>query len=65
MLPGVKARLAVEAGSSLGWHRWVGADGALITLDRFGASGPAEELLVEFGLTVENVLEKSHKLLAG
>ena len=65
MLPGVKARLAVEAGSSLGWHRWVGADGALITLDRFGASGPAEELLVEFGFTVENVLEKSHKLLAG
>ena len=65
MLPEVKARLAVEAGSSLGWHRWVGADGALITLDRFGASGPGEELFVEFGFTVENVLEKSRKLLAG
>jgi len=65
MLPGVNARLAVEAGSSLGWHRWVGADGALITLDRFGASGPGEELFVEFGFTVENVLEKSRKLLAG
>ncbi|NLE84742.1 MAG: transketolase [Chloroflexi bacterium] len=65
MLPGVKARLAVEAGSSLGWHRWVGADGALITMDRFGASAPAEELLVEFGFTVENVLEKSRQLLAG
>ncbi|NLB71125.1 MAG: transketolase [Chloroflexi bacterium] len=65
MLPEVKARLAVEAGSSLGWHRWVGANGALITMDRFGASAPAEDLLVEFGFTVENVLEKSRKLLAG
>lgn len=63
MLPGVKARLAVEAGSSLGWHRWIGANGTLITMDRFGASAPAEDLLVEFGFTVENVLEKSRELL--
>src|SRR5262249_18435610 len=38
--PSLTARLAVEAGVSLGWHRWVGPRGALLTLDRFGASAP-------------------------
>jgi transketolase len=63
MLPGVKARLAVEAGTKLGWHRWVGADGDLLTMDRFGASAPANLLAEEFGFTVENVLAKARALL--
>lgn len=63
MLWDVKARLAVEAGTNLGWHRWVGSEGDMITMDRFGASGPAEQLLEIFGFTVEHVLERSRKLL--
>ncbi len=65
MLPEVKARLAVEAATSLGWHKWVGSEGKMITLDRFGASAPSNFLSQEFGFTVENVLQKSRELLAG
>ena len=65
MLPAVKARLAVEAATSLGWHKWMGAEGKMITLDRFGASAPNDFLFKEFGFTVENVLQKSRELLAG
>src|SRR6185503_10121864 len=45
----VTARLAVEAGRSLGWERWVGAAGATIALDRFGASAPGDVLMRELG----------------
>jgi transketolase len=64
MMPEVKARLAVEAATSLGWHKWVGPEGKMITLDRFGASAPGKFLSEEFGFTVENVLQKSRELLA-
>ena len=64
MLPDVKARLAVEAGTSLGWHKWVGPEGKMITIDRFGASAPNDFLFKEFGFNLENVLEKCHELLA-
>jgi transketolase len=64
MLPEIKARLAVEAATSLGWHKWVGPEGKMITLDRFGASAPEDLLSKEFGFTVENVLQKCHQLLA-
>lgn len=63
MLPEVKTRLAVEAGSDLGWHRWIGDQGDMITMERFGASAPAGDLLKEFGFTVENVLQKCRNLL--
>jgi transketolase len=53
--------LAVEAAASLGWERW--AD-ATVTLDRFGASGPGEEVLAHFGFTAENVAEKAKALLS-
>ncbi|MDN5277187.1 MAG: transketolase [Clostridiales bacterium] len=59
----VKARLAVEAGSSLGWHRYVGREGDIIALDRFGASGPADVLFREFGFTVDRVVERALELL--
>jgi transketolase len=59
----VRARVAVEAGSSFGWHRYVGLDGAVISIDTFGASGPGELLFKEFGFTVENVVEAAYKVL--
>ncbi len=59
----VKTRLAVEAGSSLGWHRYVGLDGEIISIDRFGASGPAGTLFKEFGFTTERVVECALKIL--
>jgi len=61
--PSVTARLAVEAGASLGWREWVGDRGGIIALDRFGASAPAEELFREFGFTVENVVTTARKLV--
>jgi transketolase len=48
---GVRARVAVEAGRSLGWERYVGLDGAVVGIDRFGASAPAAKLYEEFGVT--------------
>ena len=53
--PAVSARLAVEAGVAQGWHRYVGAAGDVLGVDRFGASAPAEVLLREYGFTVDNV----------
>jgi transketolase len=60
---GVNRRLAVESGVSLGWHRWVGDGGDLVTLERFGASAPASRLMKEFGFTTENVVARAEKLL--
>jgi transketolase len=59
----VTARLAVEAASSFGWHKYVGLDGDTVTRDDFGASAPADILFKEFGFTVENVVEKALKVL--
>lgn len=55
----IDKRLAVEAGSSLGWHKYVGIDGKIISMDNFGASGPADELFKKFGFTVEHVVEEA------
>ncbi|WP_154861607.1 transketolase, partial [Clostridium diolis] len=55
----VRARVAVEALTSFGWHKYVGIDGDVISLDTFGASGKAEILFEKFGFTVENVVEKA------
>ena len=52
----VRARVAVEALTSFGWHKYVGIDGEVISLDTFGASGNAEILFKQFGFTVENVV---------
>jgi transketolase len=64
LLPGVKARLAVEAGIGIGWERWVGDAGEIIAMQGFGASAPAKVLFEKFGFTVENVLARARKLLA-
>ena len=58
-----KARLAVEAGAGLGWERYVGFDGAVISMERFGASAPAKILFEKFGFTVENVIAKAREVL--
>jgi transketolase len=59
----VPRRLAVEAGATLGWERWVGPAGDVIGLDRFGASAPGEVVLRELGFTVEHVLARARTLL--
>jgi transketolase len=61
---GCDVRIGVEAGVSLGWHRWVGSGGALVTLDRFGASAPAGALMEHFGFTPENVAAVARRRLA-
>jgi transketolase len=55
-------RLAVEAGVSAGWWKYVGLDGAVIGLDRFGDSAPAPALFAEFGFTVANVTDTAARL---
>jgi len=59
----LRVRLAVEAASSFGWHKYVGLDGDIIAIDRFGASAPADALFKEFGFTTENVVDRALKLL--
>ena len=51
--PAVRARVAVEAASPLGWHRWVGDDGDVVAMEGFGASAPAKVLYEHFGFTGE------------
>jgi transketolase len=61
--PEIKARLAIEAGSPLGWHRYVGDQGLVIGLDHFGASAPDKVLFEKFGITADRVVEKTLQLL--
>jgi transketolase len=63
VLPSGVKKVAVEAAATLGWHKYVGSDGAVIGLDRFGASAPAERLYAEFGFTAQNVAERALALL--
>jgi transketolase len=57
VLPAGVVRIAIEAGVTAGWRKYVGLEGAVIGLDHFGASAPAGALFKEFGFTVEHVLE--------
>lgn len=59
----VDKRLAVEAGSSFGWHKYTGLQGDMISIDRFGESAPAGLLFKRYGFTVENVTDRALKLL--
>lgn len=60
----VRARVVVEAGVTNGWGHYVGLDGTVVGLDRFGESAPAGELFKEFGFTVENVVATAKSVLA-
>jgi transketolase len=62
--PLVRARLAVEAGSLQGWREYVGDGGAIVGVDRFGASAPGPIVMREYGFTVENVVERARATLA-
>jgi transketolase len=61
--PSVRARLAVEAGVPQGWHKYVGSEGDVIGLDRFGASAPYQVIFEKLGFTVDNVVARTKKLL--
>ena len=61
--PSCRARIAVEAASTLGWDRYVGLDGSVIARADFGASAPLKELLKEFGFTVEHIVAEAKALL--
>jgi len=59
----VKARVAVEAGSTQGWMEWIGQDGTIIGINKFGASAPYKISFEKYGLTVENVVRKAKCLI--
>ena len=58
----VRARVCVEAGSAYSWYKYAGLDGAIVSMDTFGASAPAKLLFEKYGFTVENVVEKALKV---
>ena len=62
--PAVRARVSVEAASPLGWERYVGTEGVIIGLNRFGASAPGAVVMRELGFTVDHVVEAAKAVLA-
>ena len=62
--PQVKARVAVEAGTSLGWKEYVGAEGKVVARSDFGASAPIKDLLKHFGFTVEEVVKAAKEVIS-
>jgi transketolase len=63
LLPGVSARLAIEAGVPQGWWKYVGDGGDVIGLDRFGASAPGSVVMDKLGFNVDNVVARAKALL--
>ncbi|QDK80049.1 transketolase [Spirosoma sp. KCTC 42546] len=63
--PAIRKRLAVEVGSPIGWHKYVTDEGTTISMNRFGLSGPGEEVMAYFGFTVENVVNQAKAVLKG
>jgi transketolase len=61
--PRITARLAIEAGVTLGWERYVGDKGDVIGLDRYGASAPVQVVMEKLGFTAANAVERVRKLL--
>lgn len=59
----VKKRISIEAGSTLGWHKYVTDEGIAIGVDKFGESAPGEELMMEYGFSVENAVRQVKLLL--
>jgi transketolase len=60
----LKKRLSVEAGSTIGWHKYVTDEGDVLGIDTYGHSAPAEELFKLYGFTVENIVMKVKKLIS-
>ena len=61
--PSVRARVAVEAASPIGWHRWVGEHGDVVAMEGYGASAPAKVLYQHFGFTGEAVAARARAVL--
>lgn len=61
--PNIKNRVAIEAGSTSGWHEWVGLTGKVIGMTGFGASAPAKDLFKHFGFTVDHVVETVRQMV--
>lgn len=61
--PDNNSRIAVEAGSTFGWSRWVGENGRVVGIDHFGASAPSEVLYERFGITAEEIVALAHTYL--
>jgi transketolase len=61
--PSTRARLAVEAGATQGWCKYVGGEGDVIGVDRFGASAPGKVMMREYGFTVENICKRALELV--
>ena len=61
--PSVRARVAVEAASPLGWHRWVGEDGDIVAMEGFGASAPAKALYEHFGFSGRAIADRARAVL--
>ena len=60
---GVRKRVTIEAAASLGWHRWAGDEGAIIAIDRYGASAPGDEIFKQLGITAEHVVTEALRVL--
>jgi transketolase len=60
----IAARVSIEAGVTLGWQRWLGAQGRAIGIDRFGASAPGEQVMARLGITPAAVVAQVRQLLA-
>lgn len=63
--PQVPLRLAIEAGSGMGWERYVGDSGSVIAMDRFGASAPGGTLMEKMGFTTDRIVEKAMEMVNG
>ena len=59
----IKKRLVVEAASPFGWIKYAGDQGDILGIDRFGESAPGDEIMKEYGFTIENVINRVKKLL--
>jgi transketolase len=59
----ITARVAIEAGVTQGWHKYVGVNGKIIGLDHFGASAPINDLFTNFGITADSVVQAAKSLL--
>ncbi|HMA23928.1 MAG TPA: transketolase C-terminal domain-containing protein, partial [Gemmatimonadaceae bacterium] len=64
VLPAGVPRVAIEAGHPMSWYQWVGSNGVVLGLTRFGASAPYEKIYEHFGLTVQRVVDTASQLSA-
>ncbi|MFX0107476.1 MAG: transketolase [Candidatus Hodarchaeota archaeon] len=64
LAPEISARIAVEAGRSMGWERWIGAQGDMVSVEKFGSSAPYKVVFEKYGFNVDNVVSKAKALIA-